>query len=305
MRKYDFKKMSVQEIEKAIIDLRAETEAIIKETEAIKKETEAIKKETEAIKKETAAMHKKHLAEMKAMKKKGEAKHQKNLDEIEAIKKETEAIKKAGEAKHQKNLDEIEAIKKETAAMHKKHLAEMKAMKKKGEARHQKYLKEKESLRIEGDKITQELKQSQKDLNRQMFNLGVNIGLGVEESMYNLLSIYKVLDNINYDKVYKNNVYNDPIDNTTKGESDIIMINGKHAAIIEIKHRVTKHHIRKFYTEKLPIFLQYETKIKDKKIHVYFAGESVDSDVIKEAKKLGCGIIEPVHDDIVTIVKAS
>ena len=47
--------------------------------------------------------------------------------------------------------------------MHKKHLAEMKAMKKKGEARHQKYLKEKESLRIEGDKITQELKQSQKD----------------------------------------------------------------------------------------------------------------------------------------------
>ena len=94
--------------------------------------------------------------------------------------------------------------------MHKKHLAEMKAMKKKGEARHQKYLKEKESLRIEGDKITQELKQSQKDLNRQMFNLGVNIGLGVEESMYNLLSIYKVLDNINYDKVYKNNVYNDP-----------------------------------------------------------------------------------------------
>ena len=298
MRKYDFKKMSVQEIEKAIIDLRAETEAIIKETEAIKKETEAIKKET-------AAMHKKHLAEMKAMKKKGEAKHQKNLDEIEAIKKETEAIKKAGEAKHQKNLDEIEAIKKETAAMHKKHLAEMKAIKKKGEARHQKYLKEKESLRIEGDKITQELKQSQKDLNRQMFNLGVNIGLGVEESMYNLLSIYKVLDNINYDKVYKNNVYNDPIDNTTKGESDIIMINGKHAAIIEIKHRVTKHHIRKFYTEKLPIFLQYETKIKDKKIHVYFAGESVDSDVIKEAKKLGCGIIEPVHDDIVTIVKAS
>ena len=305
MRKYDFKKMSVQEIEKAIIDLRAETEAIIKETEAIKKETEAIKKETEAIKKETAAMHKKHLAEMKAMKKKGEAKHQKNLDEIETIKKETEAIKKAGEAKRQKNLDEIEAIKKETAAMHKKHLAEMKAMKKKGEARHQKYLKEKESLRIEGDKITQELKQSQKDLNRQMFNLGVNIGLGVEESMYNLLSIYKVLDNINYDKVYKNNVYNDPIDNTTKGESDIIMINGKHAAIIEIKHRVTKHHIRKFYTEKLPIFLQYETKIKDKKIHVYFAGESVDSDVIKEAKKLGCGIIEPVHDDIVTIVKAS
>ena len=37
MKKYDFNKMSNAEMEKAIIKLRAETEAIKNETEAIKK----------------------------------------------------------------------------------------------------------------------------------------------------------------------------------------------------------------------------------------------------------------------------
>ncbi len=37
MQKYDFEKMSSQEIEKAILQLRAETEAIKREVEAIKK----------------------------------------------------------------------------------------------------------------------------------------------------------------------------------------------------------------------------------------------------------------------------
>ena len=37
MKKYDFKNMSIPDIEKAILELRAETEAIIKETEDIKK----------------------------------------------------------------------------------------------------------------------------------------------------------------------------------------------------------------------------------------------------------------------------
>ena len=57
MKKYDFKNMSISDIEKAILELRAETEAIIKETEDIKKkgaeELNALKKETENIKKET------------------------------------------------------------------------------------------------------------------------------------------------------------------------------------------------------------------------------------------------------------
>ena len=63
MKKYDFKNMSIPDIEKAILELRAETEAIIKETADIKKETADIKKKGEA--------------ELIALKKQGESRHQK------------------------------------------------------------------------------------------------------------------------------------------------------------------------------------------------------------------------------------
>ena len=95
MKKYNFKRMSIPQIEKTIVEMRAETEVLKKEIEALKKETTALKKA-------------------------GEAKHPKNLDEIEVIKKETAAMNKAGEAKHLKNLDEIEARKKEKKAIDKR-----------------------------------------------------------------------------------------------------------------------------------------------------------------------------------------
>ncbi len=62
MQKYDFEKMSSQEIEKAILQLRAETEVLKKETEAIKKQ--------------------------------GEEEHKRNLIEIDMLRKEREAVEK-------------------------------------------------------------------------------------------------------------------------------------------------------------------------------------------------------------------
>ena len=76
--------MSIPQIEKAIIEIMAETKVIKKETEA--------------------------------MIKAGEAKHLKNLAEIDVIKKETEAIKKETEAIKK----ETEALKKENEANNKK-----------------------------------------------------------------------------------------------------------------------------------------------------------------------------------------
>ena len=72
MKKYDFTKMSVSQIKKAIIELKAETEKIKKETEDIKKEAQAIKKETEDIIKRGEDLHLKNLAEIEALKKENE-----------------------------------------------------------------------------------------------------------------------------------------------------------------------------------------------------------------------------------------
>ena len=111
---------TIEEIQKSILLLQEQTEAIKKkgeeelnalkkegearhqkhldEMDAIKKETEAIKKETEAIKKETETIKK----ESEAIKKESEAIKKKGEEELNALKKETEAIKKAHETSSKK-----------------------------------------------------------------------------------------------------------------------------------------------------------------------------------------------------------
>ena len=291
--------------------------------EEIQKNILLLQEQTETLKKDGEARHQKHIDEMEAIKKKGEvelnalkkdgeARHQKHLDEMEAIKKKGEeelnALKKEGETRYQKHLDEMEAIKKkgeeelnavrkETETVRK----EIEAVKKETEA----VRKEIETVKLVEKDVTNELKNTLKDLGKQMYNMGINIGFGVEDSIYNALDLYKKLDGIDYDKIYKNNVYKDFKTDLTNGESDIILVNGHHAAIVEVKHRLTINHIRDFYTKKMPLFMEYEQKFEGKKVHIYFACESFENDVIKEATNKGCGLIEPRYNDIASIVKAS
>ena len=72
---------TIEEIQKSILLLQEQTEAIKKKGE---EELNALKKKGEE--------------ELNTLKKEGEARHQKHLDEMDAIKKETEAIKKETEA---------------------------------------------------------------------------------------------------------------------------------------------------------------------------------------------------------------
>ena len=72
---------TIEEIQKSILLLQEQTEAIKKKGEE-----------------ELNALKKKREEELNTLKKEGEARHQKHLDEMDAIKKETEAIKKETEA---------------------------------------------------------------------------------------------------------------------------------------------------------------------------------------------------------------
>ena len=60
--------------------------------EEIQKNILLLQEQTEAIKKEGEARHQKHLAEMEAIKKKGE-------EELNAVRKETETVRKETEAR--------------------------------------------------------------------------------------------------------------------------------------------------------------------------------------------------------------
>ena len=76
---------TIEEIQKSILLLQEQTEAIKKKGEE-----------------ELNALKKKREEELNTLKKEGEARHQKHLDEMDAIKKETEAIKKAHETSSKK-----------------------------------------------------------------------------------------------------------------------------------------------------------------------------------------------------------
>ena len=235
------------------------------ETEVIKKETEAIRKETEAIRKETEAMCKKNQKEINQIKKETQAIRK----EAEIIRKETDEIKKAAELSSQKNMEKIERQIQENNALDKKY------------------------------------KEEQKIMNQHLYSMGIGMGMGLEDGMFNLLESNLTLEGIKYDSIQKNCQYHDPITKQTLGEADLILINGQHVAIIEIKHRLTIKILSEFYLKKIPIITKNDPHFKSKKIHYYIATSSYEDAVIPKAKKLGIGIVEPSFYDIITILKAA
>ena len=231
----------------------------------IKAETEVIKKESEKIRQETEVIRK----ESEAIRKETDEARKKSQQEIEAIRKETEAIKKDREIESKKNQDKIEKMRQENLELDKKY------------------------------------KEEQKIMNQHLYSLGITIGFGLEDGMFNLLESNLTLEGIKYDSIQKNRQYHDPITKQTLAEADLILLNGQHAAIIEIKHRLTLKILLDFYNKKIPIFINNERHLVDKKIHFYFATESYEDAVIPEAQKLGIGIVEPGYNDIISILKAA
>ena len=279
-------------------------EAIVR----IKAETEAIKKESEKIRQETDEARKKSQQEIDAIKK-----------ETEAIRKETEAIKKEREIESKKNQDKIEKMIQDNLEFDKKYKAERELAEEKYEKMIQdnlefdkKYKAERELAEEKYEKMRQEnleldkkYKEEQKIMNQHLYSLGITIGFGLEDGMFNLLESNLTLEGIKYESIQKNRQYHDPITKQTLAEADLILLNGQHAAIIEIKHRLTLKILLDFFNKKIPIFINNERHLVNKKIHFYFATESYEDAVIPEAQKLGIGIVEPGYNDIISILKAA
>ena len=259
MPQYNFQKMSTSEIEKAILELRAETEAIKKEAEAKslknKEEIDAIKKEAEAIKKEA------------------EARRRKNQEEIDTIKKETEAIKK-----------EAEAIKKEAEATHLKNQQEIDAIRKQGEEEHKKNLIDIDILRKERETI-------EKKLQSTMDGLGFNMGASSEELFANSIEKTMEIAGSKFYKMLKNYIVaNKAGDNLS--EIDIVLFNKNYICIIEVKHHAKIEDITKLTEKTVPNFIENETKYKKYIVLPFLAGLSFQKNVIEHAKQKQVGLLK-------------
>jgi hypothetical protein len=124
-------------------------------------------------------------------------------------------------------------------------------------------------------------------------------GASEEEFFFNSLSAHPVLGGIKYDRVSPNVT-------SSKGkkqaEFDIVMVNGKSVAVIEVKYKVHPSDIEK--TEKnLKRYREFYPEHKNFDLYGGIAGFSVPADAVKAAKEKGLFVLKRKGDVVATDAK--
>ena len=113
-----------------------------------------------------------------------------------------------------------------------------------------------------------------------------NLGKETEEKFYQIFKAHPVLGKISFDEVHKN-IYMPP-----NLEIDILLSNGTALGICEVKRRLKKTDIEKFFEKTLPKFIKFNNPYYNKlNYYVVFACETMASDVLDETKKHDCFLI--------------
>ena len=122
---------------------------------------------------------------------------------------------------------------------------------------------------------------------------GRNLGEITEEFFFNSLKAKQELAGIHYDIVYKNMTASI---NRVEDEFDIVMVNGKDVAIIEVKYRAHEADLNKLLTKKYENFKQLFPMYKDYTHHLVLATFSIYDDLKQEALSKGVTILQRKGD---------
>ncbi|MDI9337827.1 MAG: hypothetical protein QM539_05300 [Alphaproteobacteria bacterium] len=262
---------SVDDIIKNILLLQENTILIKKETEENKQKNEA----------DIAALKQKNDADLAALKQKNEA-------DLAELKQQTEILKQKNDADlatlKQKNESDLAALKQQTEENKQKNEADLALLKKEMQ---------------EADKA---LKFEQLKTEKVLRGQGINAGFATETILINGLQKTLTLNNIKYDTMLTNVEIKGESGNILT-ESDIILLNGKYAAIVEIKYRVTEFNINDFYKNRVPKIKQAMKELKNKKIQLFMAGQSIEAHHGKKLAKLyGIGLVTADTNGILEIL---
>lgn len=160
-------------------------------------------------------------------------------------------------------------------------------------------------LREEQAKTDAQMKKTDEKLERMGIHLGNisnNQGDVAEEFFYNSLEEKKDLAGVHYDYVDKgwlNRV------GQIKDEFDIVMVNGKDIAIIEVKYKAHKADLDKLLTKKYENFKILYPMYKDYNHHLGLATFHINQDLKEEALNQGVIVLQRKGDVVETFVKAS
>ena len=123
-------------------------------------------------------------------------------------------------------------------------------------------------------------------------NIGQNQGAAAEEFFFNSLQAKPVLGGVEYDEVIDNlKGYSGKL----RGEYDVVMVNGKSVALIEVKYVVHPDDITKTI-KGIQNYRTFFPQHKDFDVYGAIAGFKVPNEVAEAAKQQGLMVLKRVGD---------
>ena len=137
-----------------------------------------------------------------------------------------------------------------------------------------------------------------KNLNEMIGGVSNSNGMYAEEFFFNAIDTGdKRLFGERFDQCYSLlKRYNK--ENQEKSEHDILLINGKAVAIVEVKYRARKEDVQKI-VNRLPTFRALYPEYKEHRVYLGLAAMSFDRGVQKESAKEGVAIVKQIGDVVV------
>jgi len=135
-------------------------------------------------------------------------------------------------------------------------------------------------------------------LEKQIGGVSNNHGLFAEEYFINSLQKgEKIFLGQKFDKLIKSAILEDD-DNRTKAELDMMLINGKSVAIIEVKFRAREKHIDNVLGKVIP-FRERFPEYQNHQVYLGLASLVFDEDIEYKCREEGIAVIKQVGDTVV------
>jgi hypothetical protein len=143
-----------------------------------------------------------------------------------------------------------------------------------------------------------EFKLRMKNLDEMIGGVGNSNGAFAEEFFFNTLEYGdKIIFGEHFDECYSTiKRYNK--ENRKKSEHDILLVNGKSVAIVEVKYKARKEDIQKML-DRLPDFRTLYPQYNDHRIYLGLAAMSFDDGVEDKSAMAGIAIVKQVGDTII------
>jgi hypothetical protein len=151
------------------------------------------------------------------------------------------------------------------------------------------------------DKVSKQIEKTDRQIaktEKMVGGISMNNGLFAEEYFYNSLRKgEKILLGEKFDKLIKSEIMVNE-NNKTKGELDIMSINGKTLVIVEVKFRVRDKHVEKVMKKVKP-FRERFPEYKNHKVYLGLASMVFDEAIEDKCKENGIAVIKQEGDSVV------